>query len=115
MTAGWRFLVDENLHPQIVTYLRKENIDASYVPDVLFEGADDEADILPYLTDHDRILVTNDLEHFSDRAPGEHEGIVLVYDGKLTAFEIVSGLLDIVETYPDRDALRGYEVLDDWL
>jgi predicted nuclease of predicted toxin-antitoxin system len=37
MTAGWRFLVDENLHPQIVTYLRKENIDASYVPDVLFE------------------------------------------------------------------------------
>ena len=88
MTAGWRFLVDENLHPRIVTYLRKENIDASYVPDVLFEGADDEADILPYLTDHDCILVTNDLEHFGDRAPGEHEGIVLVYDGKLTAFEI---------------------------
>ena len=88
MTAGWRFLVDENLHPPIVTYLRKEDIDASYVPDVLFEGADDEADVLPYLSEHDCILVTNDLTHFSDRAPDEHEGIVLVYDGKLTAFEI---------------------------
>jgi hypothetical protein len=33
----------------------------------------------------------------------------------LTASETVSGFLDIVETYPDRDALRGYEVLDDCL
>jgi len=115
MTAQWRFLIDENLHPPIVTYLRKEDIDASYVPDVLFEGADDEADILPYLGESDRIFVTNDLRHFGDRHPSEHEGIVLVYDGELTAFEIVSGLLDIVEAYPDRDSLRGYEVLDEWL
>lgn len=115
MAAEWRFLVDENLHPQIVDYLENEDITAAYVPDVLFEGADDNEDILPFARKEDIIIVTNDLRHFSDRNDREHEGIVLVYDGKLEAFEIVSGLLDIIEAYPDRTKLRGYEVLDEWL
>lgn len=115
MAAEWRFLVDENLHPQIVDYLENEGITAAYIPDVLFEGADDDEDVLPYVRDEDAILITNDLRHFSDRDHREHDGIILVYDGKLEAFEIVSGLLDIIETYPERDALRGYEVLDEWL
>lgn len=115
MESEWRFLVDENLHPPIVTYLGKEDIDAGYVPEILFEGADGENDILPFAREHDHIIVTNDLRHFSDRDDDDHEGIILVYDGKLKPFDIVSGLLDIVEAYPNRDALRGYEVLDDWL
>jgi len=115
MPPEWRFLIDENLHPQIVPYLEKADLGAEYVPTVLFEGADDDEDIVPYVLEHDAIFVTHDLRHFSDRAPEEHEGIILVYDGELEAFEIVSGVLDIVEAYPDRDALRGYEVLDDWL
>lgn len=104
MAAEWRFLVDENLHPQIVDYRENEDITAAYVPDVLFEGADDDADILPFIREEDVIIVTNDLRHFSDRDDEEHEGIILVYDGKLEAFEIFSGLLDIIEAYRDRDS-----------
>lgn len=115
MSAEWRFLIDENLDPQIVRYLKKETLDAAYVPNVLFEGADDDDDILPHAREHDYIFVTNDLQHFSDREFDEHEGIVLVYDGKLKTFEIVSGLLDIVASYPDGNTLRGYEVLDEWI
>lgn len=115
MGDEWRFLIDENLHPQIVRYLGKEGFDAEYVPDVLFIGADDDDDVLPYARKHDHVVVTNDVRDFSDRDDGEHEGIILVYDGQLTAFTIVSGILDIIEAYPNRDAMRGYEVLDDWL
>lgn len=111
----WRFLVDENLHPPIVTYLGKEEIHAAYVPDVLFEGADDDDDVLPFARAGDYVLVTNDLRDFGTRDPDEHEGIVLVYDGTLHSLDIVAGLLDVVEAYTDRDALRGYEVLDAWL
>lgn len=115
MGTEWRFLIDENLHPQIVRYLGKEDIDAAYVPAVLFEGADDEEDILPYARDHDSIVVTNDIRDFIDRSDDEHEGIILVFDGRRSAFTITAGILDIVDVYPNRDALRGYEVLDDWL
>jgi uncharacterized protein with PIN domain len=115
MGGEWRFLIDENLHPQIANYLDNEGFEAAYVPAVTFEGADDEEDILPFARTHDHIVVTNDLRHFTQREDDEHVGIILVYDGKLTAFEIFSGLLDIIDAYPDRDALRGYEVLDEWI
>lgn len=115
MAAPWRFLIDENLHPPVVDKLAEESIEAAYVPNILFEGADDDDDVLPFARTHDYIFVTNDLRHFSDRDDTEHAGIVLVYDGRLQPVEIASGLLAIVEAYPDRGALRGYEVLDSWL
>lgn len=115
MAEPWRFLIDENLHPPIVDELAEEQIDAAYVPDVLFEGADDDGDVLPFARTHDYIVVTNDLQHFSKRDDSEHEGIILVYDGTLQPFEIASGLLDIVDAYSSRDELKGYEVLDSWL
>lgn len=114
MGASWRFLIDENLHPPIVDSLTAERIEAAYVPEALFEGADDDEDVLPFARTHDYILVTNDVRHFSNRDDSEHEGIVLVYDGTLSPFEIASGLLEIVDAYSDRDGLRGYEVLDSW-
>lgn len=115
MTGEWAFLIDENLEPQIATYLEKEDLTADHVLGVLFQGADDSDDILPYLRDHDRIFVTNDVSHFSDVPDEDHEGIIIVYDGELRAFEITAGILEIVDTYPDRDSFRGYEILDDWL
>lgn len=115
MAAPWRFLIDENLHPPIVDDLAPDQIEAAYVPDVLFGGADDDDDVLPFARSYDYIVVTNDLRHFSDRRDDEHAGIVLVYDGTLQPFEIASGIRTIVEAYGDRDRLRGYEVLDSWL
>lgn len=113
--APWRFLIDENLHPLIVDELAEEQLDAAYVPEVLFEGADDDDDVLPFARTNDYIVVTNDLRHFSYRDDAEHEGIILVYDGTLQPFEIAAGILDIVDAYSDRVALRGYEVIAGWL
>lgn len=115
VTSEWAFLIDENLEPRIATYLKKEGIAADHVLDALFEGADDRDDILPYLREHDRIFVTNDVTDFSTVPDTAHEGIIILYDGKRPAFEITGGILDVVDVYPDRDSLRGYEILDDWL
>ena len=115
MPDGWRFLIDENLEPQIAEYLQKESISAEHVRDALHPGADDRAEILPYLRERDGILVTNDVRDFGGLADDEHQSIVLLFDGERSAFEITAGILDIVEAYGDRDSLRGYEVLDDWI
>jgi len=44
--SEWRFLLDENVDPKTATYLEKEGIHAEHVRDALWQGADDEADIL---------------------------------------------------------------------
>ncbi|WP_435066361.1 DUF5615 family PIN-like protein [Halobaculum sp. EA56] len=53
--SGWRFLLDENIDPKTATYLEKEGIYAEHVRDALWQGADDEADVLPYARDHELI------------------------------------------------------------
>lgn len=115
MGGDWRFLIDENLHPPIVDLLADEGVEGAYVPEVLFEGADDDDDILPLARTDDYVVVTGDVTDYRNRDRIEHEGIVLVYDGTLESFEIATGLLRIVAAYPSRDELRGYEVLDRWL
>lgn len=115
MAGPWRFLIDENLHPPIVDHLVEDGIEGAYVPDILFEGADDDEDVLPLARADDYIVVTNDITDYSNRDRSQHEGIILVYDGTLESFEIATGLLRIVATYSNRDELRGYEVLDRWL
>lgn len=87
MGNEWGFLIDENLEPQIAVFLEKEDVRAEHVRDSLFAGADDEADVLPYACEHDRIIVTNDLKDYRDLPESAHEGVVLVYDGERSAFE----------------------------
>lgn len=115
MAGQWRFLIDENLHPPIVEYLANQGIEGAYVPEILYEGADDDEEVLRLARTDDYVVVTNDVTDFSNRDRSEHEGIVLVYDGTFDSFEIATGLLNMVNTYPSRDELRGYEVLDRWL
>lgn len=115
MAGEWGFLIDENLEPQIARYLRKEGVHAEHVLDALSAGADDREELLPYAREQDLVVVTNDVTDFSGLPEDEHEGIVVVYDGRLSAFQVSMGLLDIVEAYPGRESLRGYEILDDWV
>jgi len=63
--SEWRFLIDENLSPNIVTELECRDIAAEYVLDALFEGADDFEDILPYCRQTDTVLVTNNVRDFN--------------------------------------------------
>lgn len=62
--AAWQFLLDENVDPKVATYLAKEDLDAVHVRDTLGQGADDEAEDLPFARDHDRIIVTSDVKDF---------------------------------------------------
>lgn len=112
----WRFLIDENLSPNIVTELDRQNIAAEYVVDALFEGADDFEDILPYCRETETVLVTNNVHDFNPTtlAPDDHAGIVIVHDKARPASEIATELQRIVAAYPSRDAFIGFESADDW-
>jgi predicted nuclease of predicted toxin-antitoxin system len=114
--SDWRFLIDENLSPAITTELEHAGIEAEYVLDALFEGADDFEDILPYCHETGAVLVTNNVLDFNrtDLVPEDHSGIVIVHDQTRPPAEIASELQEIVAAYPSQDALEGFESADDW-
>lgn len=68
----------------------EELIEAAYEPNIRSESTDDNDEVLPSARFHDDIVVTNDLQDFSNREDTEHEGIILVSDGTLHPFEIAS-------------------------
>ena len=112
--SEWRFLCDENLDPKTATYLRKEELHAEHVRDVLWQGADDADDVLPYAREHNLIIVTSDVNDFCDQQVDTHAGIVLLYDDTMPAYRVASALLAMVDAYPRRDEFMGREELDPW-
>jgi hypothetical protein len=113
--GGWRFLLDENIDPKTATYLKKEGIHSEHVRDALWQGADDEADVLPYAREHQLITVTSDVKDFGGLPPDAHAGIVLLYDDTMPAYRVAAGLISMVDTYPTRDAFGGREEIDPWI
>jgi predicted nuclease of predicted toxin-antitoxin system len=113
----WRFLVDENLRPEIASELEARGFRAEHVLDALYEGADDTVDVLPYCRETDAILLTNGFTDFNDAtlAPEDHAGVIIVYDKGRPATEIADAVGRIVDAYGERDALRAFENADDWL
>lgn len=105
------------MEPEIARRLRSADIDADHVQEVpeLGKGADDEDDILPYLNREDVILVTNNFSDFDDIDFEDHEGILIDFDGERSAREYAFAILRLVKQYPDRNALRHREPLDEWL
>jgi len=113
--SEWRFLLDENIDPKTATYLEKEGIHAEHVRDALWQGADDEADVLPHARDHELIVVTSDVKDFGGLSAQAHAGVVLLYDDTMPAYQVAAGLITIVDTYPTREAFGGREELDPWI
>lgn len=117
MTAPeWRFLVDENIDPDVVDEARKHGRDAAWVPDVLYYGADDVTDILPHCRKTGTVLVTNNVRDLNatDLTPEDHAGIVVVHDKERPPEDIAAELGRITAAYPSREAFRGFESADDW-
>lgn len=112
--SEWRFLLDENIDPKVVTYLEKENLVAEHVRDALGQGADDHDDVLPYARDHELVIVTSDVTDFSTLPDDAHAGIVLLYDDTMPAYRVASALIGLVDAYRNRDAFGGHEELDGW-
>jgi len=113
--SGWRFLLDENIDPKTATYLEKEEIHAEHVRDALWQGADDEADVLPYARDHKLIIVTSDVKDFGGLPSNVHSGIVLLYDDTMPAYQVAAGLITMTDSYQNRDLFGGREELDPWV
>jgi predicted nuclease of predicted toxin-antitoxin system len=113
--SDWRFLLDENVDPKAARLLDCEGVSAEYVPDALREGADGETYILPYAVEHGLAVVTSDVTDFSDLAPADHTGVVLLYDDTMAAHDVASGLLAMVDAYPSRASFDGVEELDPWV
>jgi predicted nuclease of predicted toxin-antitoxin system len=78
--TGWRFLLDENIDPKTATYLQKEGIHAEHVRDAFWQGADDEADVLPYAREHELIIVTSDVKDLGGLPLDARSGIVFRWD-----------------------------------
>lgn len=108
-----RFLLDENIDPKTATYLEKEDLDAEHVRDALWQGADDEQDILPYAVETDRIVVTSEVTDFGGLDVDRHAGVVLLYDDTMPAYRIAAAIIAMADAYSDRDAFIGCEVLDE--
>ena len=115
--STWSFIIDECLDPMIAERLRANGLDAWHVQEVdaLGKGADDETEILPSLRQRDAILVSGNVQDFAAMDFEDHEGILLVFDGRRSAVEYVAAIRRLVDRDPDRDALRHREPLDDWL
>lgn len=111
----WRFLLDENIDPKVATYLQKEGLTAEHVRDALGQGADDEADVLPYAREHDLIVVTSDVKDFGDAPTEAHVDVVLLYEDTMPAYQVASALITVVDSYRTRDAFTGREELDAWV
>lgn len=111
---SWRFLIDENVSPDVVRFLRKEGYRAKFVPDVLSKGAEDIDDIVPYAVEHDFIVVTQDVSDFGRLPDSDHVGVVLLHDQQVPPFEIANALMDVVDAYDRREVFEA-EALDDWL
>ncbi len=111
-----RFLIDENLSPDIVRELDRVGIEAGHLLDVLGAGADDFEEILPHCRQTDTILVTNNVRDFNPTmlSQDQHAGIGIVHNKHRPASEIAGELKRIVGAYSDPAALRGFENADDW-
>jgi len=111
----WRFLLDENIDPKTATYLGKEGLHVEHVRDALWQGADDEEDVLPYARKRDLVIVTSDVQDFGSLEPETHAGVIVLYDDSMSAYLVAAGLLTMIDAYQDRDAFAGREVLDSWV
>ena len=114
--SGWHFLLDENIDPKTATYLEKEGIHAEHVRDALWQGADDETDVLPYAREHELIIVTSDVKDFGGLPSDAHAGVVLLYDDTMPAYQVAAGLSkdELYDTLAVKETRRrrgGYQTL----
>ena len=93
----------------------KKGIHAEHVRDSLWQGADDREDILPYVREHELIIVTSDVKDFSRSPSDANAGVILLYDDTMPAYQVAAGLITMTDAYRDRAAFDRREELDTWV
>lgn len=111
----WYVLVDEDIEPRVATFLEREDVSADHVLDVLFEGADDEQDLLPYALANEAIIVTANWRDFSRFDPEDHYGCLIEFGQDESAMEITKAVLAAIEHYGEPEKFEGWDKLEYWL
>jgi predicted nuclease of predicted toxin-antitoxin system len=110
----WRFLVDENLEPQIAHELETRGFEAESIRDTIGKGVDDPT-VLEYARRNDAIILTSDVNDFGPLDNEQHRGLLLLYSDETSAHRVATAVADLVAAFGDRKRLRAQYPLDDWL
>ena len=112
---AYRILADENIEQATVNYLRKLDHDVERLDGVddLGLGAEDEA-IARYASDHDRVILTQDDDFFTELAVERTAGVLFQTDQTLSAREVGDAVHELSQHVDQSDITLEY-VSSNWL
>jgi predicted nuclease of predicted toxin-antitoxin system len=112
---AYRILADENVEQATVNYLRKLDHDVERLGDVaeLGLGADDES-IARYAREHDRLILTQDDDFFTELDVENTAGVLFQKDQTLSTRE-VGDIVHELSRYLDQSNITLEYVSKNWL
>ena len=111
----YRILTDENVERATVNYLRKLGHDVERLDDVteLGLGSEDEA-IARYAREHDRLILTQDDDFFTELAVEDTVGVLFQQDQTLSTREVGDAVHEMSQYLEQSDIVLEY-VSENWL
>jgi predicted nuclease of predicted toxin-antitoxin system len=112
---GYRILADENIERATVNYLRKLGHDVERLDDVaeLGLGVDDES-ITRYAREHDRLILTQDDDFFTELDVKNTARILFQRDQTLSTREVGDAVHEMSQYLDQSDVILEY-VSRNWL
>jgi len=112
---AYRILADENVERATVNYLRKLGHDVERLDDIteVGLGADDES-IVRYAREHDRLILTQDDDFFTEFSVEDTSGILFQQDQTLSTRQ-VGDIVDGMSKYLDQSDITLEYVSRNWL
>ena len=112
---AYRILADENVERATVNYLRKTGHDVKRLNDVaeLELGAGDEL-IARYAREHDRLILTQDDDFFTERDVEDTTGVLFQRDQTLSTREVGNAVHEMSQHLDQSDVTLEY-VSRNWL
>lgn len=105
----YRILADENVERATISYLRKLGHEIEWIGDVdeLGLGADDNS-IADYAEEHDRLILTQDVDFLTRIEATETAGVLLQTDQTLSAREVGDIVHELSEHLDQSDVILEY-------
>jgi predicted nuclease of predicted toxin-antitoxin system len=112
---AYRILADENVERATANYLRKLGHDIERLEEVaeLGLGAEDES-IARYAREHDRLILTQDDDFFTELDIGDTAGVLFQRDRTLSTREVGNAVHEMSQ-YLDQSAVTLEYVSRNWL
>ncbi len=112
---AYRILADENVERATVNYLRKLDHDVERLDDVtgLGRGSEDES-IAQYAREHDRLILTQDDDFFTDLDVEDTAGVLFQRDQRLSTREVGDAVHEMSQYLDQSDIILEY-ISRNWL